>query len=173
MSGSYRVYPHNDLVNLGFYHLKTVRAKVENDVQDAIALDCHSCLIALAFSVEAFVNFVGDKKVTGWEERQGFYKKMKQICEVASIEFDEAVEPFSTLSRIKVLRDSMAHGKPIAGEAKSGTLAREALKCPWDDYLTPEFAEQAYAQVKEFQKLILDKSGIRLGECITMSCGWE
>jgi hypothetical protein len=146
------VYPHNDLINLSFYHLKIIRSKVKSGVQDAIALDCHSCLIALAFSVEAFVNFVGDKKVTGWEERQGFYKKIKQISEVASIEFNEAVEPFFTLSQIKVLRDSMAHGKPMVGETKSGTSAREALKCPWEDHLTPEFTEQAYAQVKDFQE---------------------
>ncbi|EPM6344219.1 TPA: hypothetical protein ACQYCZ_004568 [Vibrio parahaemolyticus] len=172
MTGSYRVYPHNDLLNLGFYHLSTIRKKVESGNEEALALDCHSCLIGLAFSVEALINFIGDKKVEKWKERQPYFIKLKQVCKAADLKYEAGIEPYSTLSQLKKLRDSMAHGQPIVGVTNSGGEARKALKCPWDDYLTVEFAEQAYAQVKEFQHSLLAGCKISLGSTISSASGW-
>lgn len=153
------VYPHNDLLNLAFYHIDTIRTKVKTDEDNGLALDCHSCLIAIAFSVEALINFVGDKKVDGWNEYERFHIKMEQVCEIADIKYDESVEPFSTLNQIKQLRNLMAHGKPIEGG--------EGMKCAWDDFLHPEFSEESYKQVKEFQRLLLEGCEIGIEETIT------
>ena len=71
-----QIYPHNDLTNLAHYHLEVINNKVEKKVEEAIALDCMSCLIALAFSVEAIVNFVGSKKVKAWKEKRPYDEKM-------------------------------------------------------------------------------------------------
>ena len=67
-----RIYPHNDLGNLARYHREVVNAKVTSGDLDGISLDCMSFFIALAFSVEAFVNFIGSKKVKNWNERAAY-----------------------------------------------------------------------------------------------------
>jgi len=63
-----RQYPHNDVLNRAHYHHEMIAKKLAEGNHDGIALDCTSCLIALAFSVEALVNFVGSRKVTDWNE---------------------------------------------------------------------------------------------------------
>lgn len=69
MTHRVKVYPHNDLLNLAHFQRETIRRKLATEDHDGIKLDCLSCLISLAFSVEALVNFVGHKKVSKWRER--------------------------------------------------------------------------------------------------------
>jgi hypothetical protein len=49
--------PHNNLLNLALYNLDNIKVKEENLNVEGINLDCLNAIIALAFSVEAFINF--------------------------------------------------------------------------------------------------------------------
>ena len=118
MSVSYRIYPHNDLLNLSYHHLKVIRQKLENGVEEGISLDCTSALIALAFSVEAIINFVGTRVEANWKERKSYHKKLKKVCKAASIDMDSENEMLEAIGILKNIRDEIAHGKPIEGEDK-------------------------------------------------------
>ena len=164
-----RIYPHNDLMNLAHYQRETIRNKLEMGKENALALDCLSCLISLAFSVEALVNFVGSKRVKGWKERRTYYEKISQVCSVAGKEFDKSVGLYKSLWDLKELRDSIAHGKPIefTSDVKERDGLRAQMQCPWDRKLTPEHVEITYEMVKEFERMLLENCNINIGETIT------
>lgn len=163
-----QVYPHNDLLNLAYYHKGVVEKKVAESNREAIGLDCMSCLIALAFSVEAIVNFVGFKSIAEWNERASYKDKMAVLGKNLGFEFRSA-EPYSTLQTLKTIRDQMAHGKPIETKAEISDreALRDAMASPWDEYLTPEFAKHAFKQVKLFEKMLLELAHISLMDTLT------
>jgi len=166
-----RVYPHNDLLNLAHYQREVINGKVTAGIEDAIPLDCLSCIISMAFSVEAIVNFVGHQRVQGWRERRPYRDKVNEVCGIAGLVFDEATEPFSTVWQLKETRDMIAHGQPFEGNVNVRT--REELhalmECPWDQHLTPQYINCAYRQVKEFKHQLFDGAGISLAHTLTSS----
>lgn len=164
-----RVYPHNDLLNLAYYHRQIIEKKVADGESDAIALDCMSCLIALAFSVEAIANLIGSKVVGAWDEWAPYKDKMKSLGKTLGFTFDPAHEPFKTLQVLKGIRDQMAHGKPIetVAEVTDQKAIRRAMACPWDEYLTPKFVQHAYSQVKQFKGFLLKQAKVPLVETLT------
>ena len=173
MSHEVKVRPHHDLLNLAFYHKGIIEQKASNNVLEAIALDCMSCLIALAFSVEGLINFVGAEKVPEWKERDSFGNKMKAIAAAIGWPVNEGIEPFITINQLKSIRDSMAHGKPIL--IKRSESSREALKrdmrAPWDDYLTVDFTLHAFRQVKSFEEGLLVAAKTELWDTLTSGSG--
>lgn len=173
MSHEAKVYPHNDLLNLAYYHRGVIEKKLKEGNREAIALDCMSCLIALAFSVEAIANFVGYKAVPEWNERASYADKMTLLGKNFGFEFDKCREPYDALQILKTIRDQMAHGKPVQSKAEvSGRDAlRRAMNSPWDDYLTPKFSFNAFEQVKAFEKNLLELANIPLVETLTSGTG--
>ncbi|CDT06807.1 hypothetical protein A165_04495 [Vibrio tasmaniensis ZS-17] len=169
MTHRVRVYPHNDLFNLAHFQRETIRTKLADGDQDGIKLDCLSCLMSLAFSVEALVNFVGYKKVPKWKEYDRFKNKMKKVCAIAGHEFDENVGLHKLIWELKELRDSVAHGKPIEieTEVRSREELREHMQCSWDVNLTPEHVESTYEAVKEFERFLFESCKISIGETLT------
>lgn len=168
-----RVYPHNDLLNLAHYQREVINDKVAQGVEDAISLDCLSCIISMAFSVEAIVNFVGHQKVHGWRERRPYRDKVNEVCEVAGLVFDETAEPFSTVWQLKETRDMIAHGQPFEGNVNVRTREElhTTMECPWDQHLTPEYINSAYEQLKEFERSLFEGAGILPVFTLTSSVG--
>lgn len=173
MTHRVRVYPHNDLFNLAHYQREVINNKVAESIEDALGLDCLSCLISLAFTVEALVNFVGHKKIQGWQERQPYRDKMNQVCKAANLNFDTNVEPFETLWQLKVLRDLIAHGQPIelTTSVNSREELRTAMECPWDQNLTSEYINHAYDMVKQFERQLFQNCKILVGHTLTSAVG--
>ena len=110
--GERYVYIHNDLSNAAFY-FKDIIERKQKEGGDGIGLDCMACLIMLAFTFEANINFMGDHFIEGWEERSAFDAKVKQVFEALSIDRDETKRPYSSVVLAKNFRDTLAHGKPI------------------------------------------------------------
>jgi hypothetical protein len=164
-----RVYPHNDLMNLAHYQRETIRNKLEAGKEDVLALDCLSCLISLAFSVEALVNFVGFKRVNGWRARKPYYEKISQVCSAAGVEFDKSVGMYGLLWELKKLRDSIAHSKPseFSKDVNTREEVRAHMQCPWESCLTPEYVEEIYKTVKTFKRMLLKNCNIKVGETVT------
>lgn len=166
-----RVYPHNDLLNLAHYQLEVINDKLAHGVEEAISLDCLGCIISMAFSVEANVNFVGCQKVPGWRERRPYRYKVNKVCEVAGLAFDETAEPFATIWQLKETRDMIAHGQPFEGNVNVRTTEElhTAMECPWGQHLTPEYINNAYEQLKEFKHILFKGAGISLASTLTSS----
>lgn len=164
-----KVYPHNDLLNLAHYHRAVINEKNGNADTEGIALDCMSCLIALAFSVEALINFVGATCVDDWEERQPFHKKFSALEAAIGLACEEVKEPYSTIERLKTLRDQMAHGRPIeiSAVATPKEDLKKTMRAPWDEFLVPTFVNHAYDQVCSFESTLLALGKIPLAETLT------
>jgi hypothetical protein len=169
-----RQYPHQSLKTLAHYHLAVINNKVAKGNEEAIALDCTSFLIALAFTVEALVNFVGSKKIKSWKERSAYKKKIKELEEHLNLSFDETTEPHKTLWILKNIRDQMAHGKPVEfnSAVESSSTIQSLLAPVWDHYCYPEFVNHSYAQVAEFERLLLRAAGIKLGATLSSAFGY-
>jgi len=174
MSYRVKIYPHNDLFNLAHYQREVINSKKAKGVKDAIGLDCLGCLISLAFTVEALVNFVGHKKITGWQERQTYKQKIKQVCTEANLNFDAHNEPFKTLWQLKDLRDSIAHGQPIEATTtvNSRDGLRQSMECPWDQHLTTEYINHAYDTVTEFERQLFENCQIMITDTLTSAVGY-
>ncbi len=166
-----RVYPHNDLMNLARYHLDTIQKKVDAEVEDALALDCLSCLISLAFTVEAILNFVGSKRVKNWKERDSHKVKLSKVCSVSGQPFDPNIGLYKLIWELKLLRDEVAHGKPI--EVTTNVKTQEELlgkmACPWDKYLVPDHVENTYNAVSDFRYMLFKNCNIQLAQSVTSS----
>lgn len=167
------IYPHNDLLNLADYHRETIKRKVSEDIDDAIALDCMSCIIALAFSVEALINLVGGKCVSSWRERAPFPEKIRIVMNGIGMACDATIDPYKTVDTLKTLRNQMAHGKPIMREEHLSSVSdfSDAMMTVWDGHLTPDFCECACAQVREFERLLMEGFRIPIDETITSAQG--
>jgi hypothetical protein len=76
-----RIHPHNTLEALAHHHVAAVQAKLQANDYRSISHDCTSAVIAMAFTVEAVMNYVGAKKVSSWKERAPFRKKVKLLEE--------------------------------------------------------------------------------------------
>jgi hypothetical protein len=173
MSFRVRINPYSHLESLAFYHLQAVREKQHISGPSGIRLDCMSCLIALAFSVEALLNLVGSRRVPDWKERAAFMTKMKTLQARLGFEFDEKLEPYTTISRLKRARDRMAHGQPAEFVLKSEdtNVLAQAMQSPWADSTTPEFAMHAYEEVQRFKIMLLKRARIKPGSTYTTAIG--
>lgn len=166
------VYPHNDLINLALYNLENINEKVKKNQERGLALDCLNCIISLAFSVEAIINFVGYSKVIEWKERDNYLNKMKKVCTLGDHVFDEKVEPYQTFKTLKSLRDNIAHVKPKESEIEltNGGTSQEAfgvLAPIWNEYSNPSFVNHACEMVKKFEVELFDAHGLDPSECRT------
>ncbi|MCA8143578.1 hypothetical protein [Burkholderia multivorans] len=160
-------------MNLAHYHRETILNKVESGNPEGIALDCTSCLIALAFAVEALVNFVGSRKVPDWNEQAKSPVKIKKLSKALGIAIQGDVEPFVAISTLRQIRNGLAHGKPQQRNAKAANLdgLKYAMQAPWDSYLDPATVEALYGQVVALRRLFFDAAGIRMGESFTSAVG--
>ena len=169
MSHRIKVFPHNDLFNLAHYQREVINKKIADGVGDALSMDCMGCVISLAFTVEALVNFIGAYCIEGWKERQPYKGKIKQVCEVAGFEFVKENEPYRTIWKLKEIRDDIAHGKPLEFDVsvESREELRELMECSWDKCLSVEFVDQAYDAVKNFETTLFSKCEIPVCETLT------
>ncbi|WP_130732799.1 hypothetical protein [Komagataeibacter xylinus] len=92
--------------------LQNATAKPHGSISDLMA-----ALTFAAFTVEAFVNFVGVQLYQeAWlskYERKPTNKKIKLVLEKLNLAYKDIPEPVKkTLNMLKILRDDLAHGKP-------------------------------------------------------------
>jgi hypothetical protein len=167
-------HPHNNLVSLAAYHVRVIEEKLESGTEDAIALDCMSAVIALAFSVEAILNFVGHRKLrTEWDERAPYYKKVKALEAALGFEYKKTDQPFQTLEHLKAARDSMAHGKPvlITLQTDDDRKLAQAMQAPWASATKPNLVLEAYKDVTAFRNLLFSKARIKPGTSMSGAMG--
>lgn len=168
-----RINPHNTLLNLAHYQVGIVEEKLATGKEDGIVLDCTSAIIAMAFSVEALMNYVGQKKIADWKERAAFKKKIERLEAVLGFHFDATAEPFKTIRLLKEARDTMAHGQPVEFQVSvpSSKKLGPALQPTWSAVTQPQVVVAAHKQLKAFQKLLFGLGKIKPGAALTSAVG--
>lgn len=168
-----RHYPHNDLLNLAHYHREVIATKAQSGNIDSLALDCTSCLIALAFAVEALLNFVGSRKVTDWDEMANSPAKVRKLSKALQLRISEDAFPFGAIWTLRRIRNDLAHGKPMIRAAKSGNPAelKLAMSASWDAYLNPDAVESLYSEVRALRTELFKAAKIDLADSLTSAVG--
>jgi hypothetical protein len=164
-----KIFPHNDLFNLAHYHREIIRNKIASHNEEGLTLDCMSFIIATAFGIEAFINFLGSQVVDEWKERQPFKSKLDQIYGSVGEGFDKNCEPYKTVWSIKETRDSIAHGKPYEDTVKIRSTDELWLEmsAPWDNYLDSDYVEHVYEQVNNWVSELLKIANIPIESTLT------
>ena len=170
------IYVHNSLSNAAYHFKQTVDDRVEKDELTGITYDILAVLIFLAFTVEAKINFLGYKLFPRWAERERdpFWKKLKRVMSHLDVQADFKTRPYSTITTLKDIRDSLAHGKPVHLELDEEAVidADEAtemvyLRADWEKHCTEDFTQQAYDDVQEIWKQLLSAAKISLFDTLS------
>jgi hypothetical protein len=176
-----RVFVHNDLSQAAMYHADTIQEKLDKGSRDTIMFDGMACAVMVAFTFEANVNFVGFElnkagKLPNWKERESFMEKLKKVLGALGIPVELHKRPLKSMERMKALRDTLAHGKPVYGEhdqVEIGTpeeidlYSGVGLSAGWETECKPEVVMEARADLEELWKLMVEKSGLDLWNTMT------
>lgn len=173
MTQKVRIYPHQTLRSLALVNHELLAGKLAAKDETDLDYYCINSIVSLAFSVEAILNFVGGKKVSGWKESQNWNQKLKKIYKAINEPLDFKTEPLMSILKLKEIRNEIAHGKPVevVRSASNLTEAKLNMKAKWELLLDPNFALHAYGQVDIFYDYLLEKLGISVIETLTSSIG--
>jgi len=172
--GKKNIYIHNDLSNSAFHFKKQIEKKLSADDRNGLAFEYMSCLVMLAFTIEAKVNFIGHKAISNWKERLPFDKKINKVLKHLKISPNWNKRPYSSLESLKGFRDFIAHGKPMETEfdeevelLKEEIDRRIDLDSEWVAYCSHENVFNTYDDVDLIWKELIRGAGIEPHETIT------
>jgi hypothetical protein len=174
-----KVFVHNDLSQAATYFADNISEKLEKGSRDAIMLDGMACGMMVAFTFEANLNFMGlellkSGKLPEWNEWQSHSKKLNKVFGALGIPVDLEKRPLKSMQRMKDLRDTLAHGKPVVAEydqIEVGThdelQSKPDLLAGWEQDCTSDSVFEALADLDDLWKLMIEKSGLDLWDTMT------
>jgi hypothetical protein len=182
---SKRVFVHNDLSQAAMYHANVIQEKLDKGSRDAIMYDGMACAVMVAFAFEANVNFMGFKlneagRLPDWKERDSFIEKLKKVFGALGIPVELNKRPLKSMERMKTLRDTLAHGKPVYAEYDEVLIGAPeeidlfrggGLSAGWETECKPEVVKEVREDLEELWKLMIQKSGLVLWDTITSGDG--
>ena len=124
-------------------------------------------IVFTAFTLEAFLNHMGEHLFSLWPEMEKLAPKAKLllICEKLNIEVDFSRLPWQIIPKLFGVRNKIAHGKNelLKDERELGAesydeLLGKMLRTKWQEYGTQENAQDARDQVAALCEIIWDKS---------------
>ena len=152
------------------YHVGVVEDKAARGEHADLRYDGMSAVIALAFSIEAFLNFVGERKLgADWKERASYRQKIGALENRLNFKYVKTDQPFRTLEALKEARDQMAHGKPADFEvtAESTNEVAAAMQPEWASNTTAQAVRAAVAEVSQFKDFLFKRARIKPGTGFT------
>jgi hypothetical protein len=161
-----------------FIGAKAMLEQAERE-QDGQLYNLVSCLIYCAFTIEAYLNHLGQLKNDDWDKKERAlpkFKKFKILCSKANIEPDFNRRPYSTLHELFKFRDKIAHGKTSTESVKKevdlpGESLRFKTESEWQEFSTIENAKRAIEDTEELVKELHEKSGQKGNPMNYLSCG--
>jgi hypothetical protein len=168
------VYVHNDLSQSAFYFKALIERKLADGSRDGIAYDYMACVAMIAFAFEANLNFMGYKVIKDWNEWQNWDAKVFSVVKRLEMPVVWTERPLSSMRAMKDIRDMVAHGKPLETteerilEVKAEDLDHaNDLRAQWQKECTHDAVFQAYDDMDDLWKQMIEKSGIPLFDTIT------
>jgi hypothetical protein len=146
------------------YFLKLAREAEKGRLYTTTASLIHS-----AFTHEAFLNSLGPKVISFWDEldRLPVAKKLKIICKQIGYKPDHSSRPYQTLVELFRFRNRLAHGRDevVRVEGKEIKVTSDidyfnALGPEWEQYCTLENAETALDDITAIAEDLSKRAGI-------------
>ena len=120
------------------------------------------------------LNFIGYKIIPDWNEWQNWDAKVFAVLKRLDLPIEWKERPLSSMRAMKDIRDSLAHGKPLETteerimEVKPEDLDQaNDLRAQWQRDCNHDAVFQAYADMEDLWKQMIQKSGIPLFNTIT------
>lgn len=179
-----KVYVHNDISQAATTLNDATQAKFKGD-STGIGYYGMATAVLTAFAFEAKMNFMGMQlakanKISAWNEFQSWDKKLKIVFGALGLSLDKTAPPLATMEKLKLLRDTVAHGKPVeltTTEIVVGTgeeidlAAATNLSAGWEIDCTPKSVADGVADLDKLWKEMVEKSGLNLFDTITQGEG--
>jgi hypothetical protein len=166
---------HNDLANAAFFFTTRINDRLAQDDREGLYHEVVAALTMTAFTLEAYLNFIGPQVKTDWSERDDVETKLKAL----GVETDYNKPPYATARELIAARNRLAHGKPqdtvrrteaIGTNEELEALAQELVRA-WERAVTPEFVLQAYDDVEAIWKELLTAAGIDVIDTLSSASG--
>nr|WP_314563134.1 hypothetical protein [uncultured Pseudomonas sp.] len=104
-----------DIYTFAFFNASAVRyMKIALKKEEGFAFDLMSVMIMSAFSVEAYLNHLGAKKVPDWlrlQEKKSVWQKYKILRSAVGLSELSIDQAYPDVAGVLVFRNSMAHGR--------------------------------------------------------------
>lgn len=128
-------------------------------------------LVFTAFTLEAYLNHIGEKIFSCWQkyERKPPKKKLKKIAKHLGVKVDYRKTPWKVMNDLFEFRNTIAHGKSgkieIEKEVPLDEFSDEQFGelhlTDWEKYCTPKNAERAREDVNEIIEVLHSKTGCK------------
>ncbi|MFH2065784.1 MAG: hypothetical protein ABIK15_11360 [Pseudomonadota bacterium] len=138
------------------FHGSDVLLKKSNIDENGSYYTTMGSLLLTAFTFEAFLNHVGDKKIKFWDEIEKLpvLGKYTVLCKEFGLETDWSKRPYQTFKLLFKFRNSIAHGKSEILEINKEVCATDE---PWDhepktkieEYCTDENAARCREDIEQ------------------------
>jgi len=171
VTNDFVTYPHNALSSAALYLKERIdRAHQPDGDMKGVTLDMIAALTMSAFSLEGYVNYVGERVLVGrWDDRTSVKAKIKCLKRELGLTFDWNKRPYSTIKKLVWIRNAFAHPKPHRPDPREyvaeGTF--DGLKRGLRDYqpglmlaVTHDFVTEAFHDVEEIWLGLLTAAGI-------------
>jgi hypothetical protein len=127
-------------------------------------------LVFTAFTLEAYLNWLGDKLFPHWSylERLKPKEKLAVISDQLKVRVENSQRPWQTIKSLSDFKNSIAHGKPetIATESVEPIdvyLDQKLSKIDrtdWEEFCTPGNAERAREDVEQIIRKLHAAAGL-------------
>jgi hypothetical protein len=128
-------------------------------------------LVFTAFTLEAYLNWLGDKLFPHWNylERLKPKEKLDLISDQLKVAVDHGQRPWQTLKPLFGFRNDIAHGKPEAITSESiepidehlGKKLSKIERTEWEKFCTCESALRAREDVERIIKILHAAAGLK------------
>jgi len=141
--------------------------KKAKEIKEGSFYQVMSSLVFSAFTIEAYLNHVGSRKISYWSEIERIepLSKLKIVYSHLNLTFDSSRRPVQTVKQLFKFRNFMAHGKTENLKA-SGVLKKSKpdpnenlVEVEWQKFCNEKEAERAVADISELIKTICDAAG--------------
>lgn len=175
-----KVYVHNDISQAATTFNNATQEKAKGD-RTGVSYYGMATAVLTAFAFEAKLNFMGAQlakanKISAWNEFQSWDKKLKIVFGALGLSTDKSTRPLATMEKMKVLRDKVAHGKPVelttteimtATPEEVDLAAGANLSAGWEVDCTPESVADGIGDLDDLWKQMVEKSGLDLFDTMT------
>lgn len=151
-----------------YLHMTAVDAleKAKN-IKEGSFYQLMSCLVFSAFTIEAYLNHVGEQEIEYWGEIEKIepMAKLKVLYSVLKLPFDPSKRPIQTVQQLFKFRNFMAHGRTekLTGKGfltkPSPDPGQNLVETKWEKFCNEKEAERAVKDVKQILEAICVAAG--------------
>lgn len=158
---------YSEVWHVSYYTLEQAKKESEGSYFQII-----SSLIFTAFTLEAYLNHIGKKLFSCWDELERSLspqQKMNLITEKSKIVINYSKRPFQTAKQLLKFRNDVAHGKSVILKSENILFTSDLdflnkklpLEDEWQKYCSLDNAERAREDIENIMRQIHTASKIK------------